>query len=366
MSDSFGTPSQANGDALQWVNMAFGYYSPISINSAQVPSTQTDFPVLVSVTDARFKSLANGGHCRTNFDIRPYTDWGLGTAITGYELERYNASTGEVVMWVKVSSLTSSSTPFVLAYGNSSLTTDGSSTTTWSNNFLSVFHVPDGSSLSLLNSASGSNGTNGAGSSGATATTGFIDGGAAFASATSQFFTSDSFTWPASFTYSVWAIGTSFPSAYGPTLWFNIGPNVNYAALYVKSNGKLACYTNHSNYDGTGSHTLSTGTWYYLTMTYNSSTGGTAGFVNAASDGSGSGTTGALVTGSQVYTVGRDTVNPGNWNGKLDEARMASVVRSADWITTEYNNQSAPGTFETLGTEVAVSAGNTSNFFLVF
>src|SRR5712675_599468 len=123
--------------------MAFSFYSPLSINSAQVPSTQTDFPVLVSVTDARFKTVGNGGHVQNSsgFDIRPYTDSTLTTAITGYELERYNASTGEVVMWVKVSSLTSASTPFVLAYGDAGISTDGSSSSTWSNSFRSDFHL---------------------------------------------------------------------------------------------------------------------------------------------------------------------------------------------------------------------------------
>ncbi|MEI7901742.1 MAG: DUF2341 domain-containing protein, partial [bacterium] len=41
------------------------------------------------------------------------------------------------------------------------------------------------------------------------------------------------------------------------------------------------------------------------------------------------------------------------WNrafkGKLDELRMASVPRSADWIRAEYDNQNAPGTFVTAG-----------------
>src|SRR5678815_5698623 len=83
---------------------AFGYSIPVTINSGQVPSTQTDFPVLVNFTDARFKTVGNGGHVQNSsgFDIRPYSDAALTTAITGYELERYNASTGEVVMWVKV------------------------------------------------------------------------------------------------------------------------------------------------------------------------------------------------------------------------------------------------------------------------
>jgi hypothetical protein len=34
--------------------------------------------------------------------------------------------------------------------------------------------------------------------------------------------------------------------------------------------------------------------------------------------------------------------------GTLDEVRVANVVRSPDWIATEYANQSSPGTFYTV------------------
>jgi hypothetical protein len=37
--------------------------------------------------------------------------------------------------------------------------------------------------------------------------------------------------------------------------------------------------------------------------------------------------------------------------GSLDEVRVSNAVRSADWIATEYNNQSSPATFYTLGSE---------------
>ena len=41
------------------------------------------------------------------------------------------------------------------------------------------------------------------------------------------------------------------------------------------------------------------------------------------------------------------------WSGVLDELRISTAVRSTPWIATEYNNQSAPAAFLTLGPEVA-------------
>src|SRR5205823_10016443 len=40
----------------------------------------------------------------------------------------------------------------------------------------------------------------------------------------------------------------------------------------------------------------------------------------------------------------------------LDEVRLSSSTRSAAWITTEYNNQSSPGTFITIGSESCATA----------
>jgi hypothetical protein len=37
------------------------------------------------------------------------------------------------------------------------------------------------------------------------------------------------------------------------------------------------------------------------------------------------------------------------YNGKLDELRISSIARSANWIATEYNNQASPSTFFTVG-----------------
>lgn len=344
--------------------MAQAWYSPISINAAQVPSTQTDFPVLVSQTDARFKTIANSGHVSNanGYDIRPYTDTTLGTAITGYELERYNATTGEVVMWVKVSSLSSSTTPIVLGYGDTGITTDGSSSTTWSNSFQNVYHLKDGTTLSVTDSAAHTNGTNHS----ATAATGKIDGGAGFASASTQYISTSSTAYSA-VTWSAWVNATSFPSAYNTVIYKN-SSNSDANGILIKSNGKLFCIlvaTTQLFYDGTGSHTLSTGTWYLVHLTYNSSAG-LIGYVNGASDGTVAANGAGNMSGSLVAQIGRDDVNARYWNGSMDEVRASTVARSADWITTEYNNQNAPGTFETLGSEVAVGGTSTGNMFLLF
>jgi hypothetical protein len=56
---------------------------------------------------------------------------------------------------------------------------------------------------------------------------------------------------------------------------------------------------------------------------------------------------------SAMYLGGARSI--GNyWNGQVDEVHFAPAARSANWLLTEYNNQSAPLTFSPLGPEVGL------------
>ena len=168
-------------------------------------------------------------------------------------------------------------------------------------------------------------------------------------------------------TFSAWVKGTTFPNDYNGVITQGSGGSDS-NVLFVKSSGQLYCRFSASAavlYDGTGSHTLSTGTWYYLAVTYNSSAG-MVGYVNAASDNTVA-ANGNIVTQNVAFDVGRQRSTASRYfNGVIDEVRIASVARSADWVTTEYNNQSAPGTFETLGTEVSLAVAASDKFFFFF
>ena len=88
-----------------------------------------------------------------------------------WEVDRYNASTGEFVAWVKIPSVSSSiDTLFYLKYGDVTVTTDQSDpVNVWTNSYLSVNHLGNGTTLSLVDPVNSLfNGVN----SGVTATTG--------------------------------------------------------------------------------------------------------------------------------------------------------------------------------------------------
>src|SRR5207302_9277285 len=100
----------------------------MTVNHTLVPSAQSNFTVLVSVTDATLKTVANGGHVANanGYDIGFYTDSGGSTKLK-WEVERYDGTTGNLIAWVKIPSVSSSSdTVFYLMYGDSSINTDQS------------------------------------------------------------------------------------------------------------------------------------------------------------------------------------------------------------------------------------------------
>lgn len=342
--------------------MSFAYKATFTVDKTKVPSTQTGFPVLVSVTDTTLKTTVNGGQVQNanGYDIRFYSDSNLTTTIN-FELESYNASSGAIVFWVYIASLSSSSnTVFYAGYGDSSLNTNASSTSTWDTDYSGVWHLitVTGGASTVLDSTS--NAVNGSPVASPTNIAGQIDGAGSFASASTQYVTLGNTINPTAITMSAWVKGTSFPNAYNSVVVR--GSVANYAELFVKSTGTIAVYTRATlnvSYDGTGTNTLSTGTWYYLAFTYDS-TNGLIGYVNAGSDATVA-QQGALATAGENLRIASDPSNSGTreWNGILDEVRISKIARSPNWITTEYNNQLNPavGGFYTSISYASLSTG---------
>lgn len=77
---------------------------------------------------------------------------------------------------------------------------------------------------------------------------------------------------------------------------------------------------------------------YYINGTLKASTTVSTDFESNANN---------LLIGSGFRSNGTQIYYP----GVIDEVRVSSIARSADWITTQYNNQSATSTFYTLGSE---------------
>jgi hypothetical protein len=93
----------------------------------QVPSPQSNFPVLISDTYPYLKATDSQAlvHNSNGYDIGFYGNSDCVSNKLAWETELYKANTGEVRYWVKIPTL-SSSTTFYMCYGNSSISTDQS------------------------------------------------------------------------------------------------------------------------------------------------------------------------------------------------------------------------------------------------
>lgn len=332
-----------------------GYYRSITLD--QPASDLTDFPVLFSGTYTYLKTEANGGKVKNSngYDIRFFSDAGL-TTLLKFERVFWDGATGECEFWFKVPTLTNAAALVVyLAYGNPAIVTDQQDITgTWNSNYAGVWHLPNGSTLGLLDSTS--NGFTLTNNNSATATAGKIDGCVDLVEASTQYlskpFSGASALNTAAQTYSCWVKADSFPHAYNAAI--SRAQAGNFCQMFAKSTGKIAMYVQAVatiSYDGTGTNTLSTGTWYYVVMTYDSSQG-LIGYFNGASDGTAA-ANGNLTTGATVDTsIGYDlNTTPRGWDGQIDEVRISNVARSADWIAAEYSNQNDPANFYSIGGE---------------
>ncbi len=351
---------QLSTRAQTWDN-PYNYRRTITIDHTKVPNTdQTNFPVLLSATYSDLATTANGGSVTSSngYDII-FTSDATGVTVLPFEQESYNPTTGAVIYWVQIPTVShTSDTVFYMFYGNSSVTTDQSNKNgVWDSSYQGVWHLPNGTTLTANDSTS--NDGNGTLSNSPSAATGQMDGAASF-NGSNDITVNKQYGLTTAVTASAWV---NFSSLNG---WQDIlgqdtsswgGGN---AAFYFQKvvNGGDGCSrgsnvlgilfpTNNSDcssgvYSSTG---VSAGTWYYVVGTYNGSTislyiNGSLSGTNSRS-GSIAAQTGNLSIGSGYYAGG-----VGDYlNGVVDEVRISNIARSGDWVATEYNNQSSPSTF---------------------
>ncbi len=358
------TIGSGGGNNPPWYNSGWTNRKPVTISHTQVSgsSNLTNFPVLFSVTDVNLKTVANGGSVGKSDGTDILFTASDGVTKLNHELETYNGSTGQVIAWVQVPSLSpTADTTIYVYYGNSSASNQQNPTGVWDSNYVGVWHLADAATSTSHDSTSNANnGTNSSLSSG----TGQIDG-AATTSGTSYVSVPDnSGLHPASITVSFWLKSTQT----GNVVIFEKDGNSGFSVQRgVDADPNHGVKMNVGNYNtdiATANKTAdSDGTWHYYVLTYGGVNTGNAYLDGADNSGNNSLTStpsysaGSLYTGSRGGTYG--------FIGTLDEVRLSNSVRSQDWVKTEYNNQSAPGTFLSEGTQENYSAGGSSQVIAV-
>ncbi|MDO8469698.1 MAG: DUF2341 domain-containing protein [bacterium] len=351
--------ARISGSAVSWYSSSWSYRATVTIDKTKVSGTAAlaDFPVLVAATTTAWKDTVNGGHVGIASGTDILFTSSDGTTKLSHEIEKYSSSTGELVAWVKVPSLaTSTDTVLYLYYGNTTTTAQASSTGVWDTNYKGVWHLPNGTTLTASDSTSNAN--NGTLQSAPTATSGQIDGSGSFTSASSQYIsTANSLASSQDFTISTWfktstAGGTriiGFESGQTGTTSSNYDRHI-----YMGTDGKIrfGWWSGAANIVSSTA-TLTDGLWHHAVGTHTAGNVGTL-YIDGVSQGTGGNTAqdynGYWRIGSyklNSWAAGAD----GYFTGQVDEARVSNIARNGGWIKTEYNNQSSPSTFTTFGSE---------------
>ncbi|MDD1670920.1 MAG: DUF2341 domain-containing protein, partial [Methanomicrobiales archaeon] len=364
-SETTPTPTPTPTPSPPWLSCNWQDRKKITIDHTKVSATQTDFPVLINLSsDSGLQS-----HARSDgYDILfTSTD---GTTKLSHEIDKYTSSTGALLAWVKVPSLSSTTdTVLYMYYGYPSSPNQQNSKDVWSNSYAGVWHLkedPSGTAPQMQDSTSNANhGTSYGTMTSGDQVAGKVDGSLDF----------DGLNNPDG--DSVQAPDYDILNAITISAWINwdvVETDVGIVSKRTDNEvlGNWALRMDDTTvgllewmvWDGVDSaqkfrsvSTIGTGTWKHVVLTFDDPTNTAKFYINGALDNTEPSFTMALANTPEQIAIGWSGQGDQYFDGRIDEVRLSSTARSAEWIATEYNNQNSPSTFSSLGSEESYVCG---------
>lgn len=339
----------------------------LTIQHGQVPADQTAFPVLITEACLPAEMLTTGDPNAAQSDggdIRFSTD-SAGASQIACEVviwtQNASPASAKAEIWVPVNVLTATDVTIYVWYsGGGGLSQPAASASfgsqaVWDSNFKAVYHYADGSTLAATDSTSNAN--NGTVNGSVTAVAGKVDGGASFASNGYVSKTDNSSLRPSVITLSFWIKTTQTGNTVaiekdtnnGFSVQTDTGSGVGLKINVGGPNAALGFNTTHFSADGAWHHVG----FIYAVQALNSASNHAlidgVDHPDTSNPGTPGYTTGPFYIGSRGGSFGATM--------QLDEVRLSNSTRTTTWITTEYNNQSAPASFTVAGTPGVGGAG---------
>lgn len=344
-----------------WYDSNWQYRKKITINSANVSADLTDFPVLISLasdSDLRDDALNNG-------DDILFTKADEVTQLS-HEIESFNGTSGKLVAWVKIPSLSSSvNTDIYMYYGNSGAGNQQNATAVWDSNYKMVQHLQESSGTHYDSTQYVNNGTEYIDAPGTQDATGQINGAdyldgnddnVEIDSVVSDVGATDNGT------FSCWMYSNEPDNSDIRCAGFGDTDANTYIYIGI-INGKLRGKLKNAGTDQwvfeTDANINDFHNWLHISLvqdgtepvlyvdgtkpaqTFSVSTDKTQWFSDV----------GGIDNGRIGCYNQNNGGNTKHFDGTIDEVRLSDTARSADWILTGYNNQSNPSGFITLGSE---------------
>lgn len=343
----------------------YTYRRELVVDSSKVGATETNFPIMVSVTNDSLKSVSEGGNVvnGTYLDIRfETTD---GTQLS-HEIITYADTTGKVVAHVKIPSLSSSvDTTIYMYYGAEPEASEEDVANVWTV-YEAVWHLeenPSGTAPQIVDATGNGYDMTSQGSM----TTGDMS---SIGDLTALDFdgVNDYLETPASHStysgvsgevmwHSCWIDNLSSVTSNDMTISFGqyFGDSFIDGEMLIQSSGDNSGWSAATSAGDSNPHLM---VGYY-------DQGGEYIIYKDGLE--------VLQKNTSDTEAGTGTIRIGNGHGSagtrevlmtMGEVRWAKSNLGADWALTEYKNQSDPGTFLSLGSEEEVEGGISSTMGL--
>lgn len=337
---------------------AFAYRRRLTIDTtsagANIAGTLSSFPVCVAVTGTSWGAVGSAhlfDASNTSGKRVQFFD-SAGTNLS-YEVETYDTTGGTAIYWVNVPTITGNSTTTVdVGYGSDPNGADQDQrTSVWDSNFQGIWHLGNGTTLSGSDSTTNANTATNIGTTPAGA--GQVDGGAVLNGSSRAMTPADATSLkPAKFTVSAWVKRTTINARHAIFDSQN-GNATDYRgyALQFQSTNKLYLSIGWGAV-GSGQYTEKTSTssftdtasFHHVAAYYDGTN--VAFFYDGVADGSSAHSTDPTYLSTNYPDIGRmrqdgtgpvgGAVNYYWFPGTIDEVRLSSAGRSADWIKAEY------------------------------
>jgi hypothetical protein len=332
----FDSLTVASGQTLQVSYTGWKYSKLLYLNTtasgANISDTVYRFPVLVRLTDSNFtfsQARSDGGDLRfTKADDKPLY----------FDITRWDSAACRAEIWVSVDTVygKDSTHYFKMSWGNAAAVNGSNSAAVFdaANGFIAVWHLDTNCSDAT---GSGNNGTN----YGATDVAGTIGSAKEF-DGRDSIKVAGLLGAPSNVTLSAW-VSTDTAVPYGQEI-VSIGNCVLIRAEEVDTAGAGAYYLGSNDvFVPITSGRFSAGTgWHYVAFTFSNSSLVGSLYIDGALSRSFAGTSAIKYSGQSSNTYigahGNGQI-AFNSRGEIDEVRVCSSVRSADWIKLCYMNQ---------------------------
>jgi len=356
-----------------WYNASWTNRVKLTIDNTKVSADLTDYVGYIDLAQMPagfWTTVQNGGG-----DIRITKTDGETELAREIVTCDTTAETGEVHFKLTGTLSSSADTDIYVYFGNSGASDYAVDATygrnnVWDSNYRAVYHFSEtsgsrydstvnGQTLSDVNTV-----TSGAGKLGT---------GGDFESTNSEYLTktgSIMASVPTAITASAWITRESVATGGPANTISNEGTNKGFWWLRTEDNpsdkvGFSIQNTSTTTFTAKSTTNIGTGSPYYVVGSWDSSN--IKIYVNGSLEHTVA-TTGTIRTTVALNYICGAFTSPGNYfDGIIDENRVSNSALSASWITTEYNNQSAPATFYTVGSvESDGGTVNTTMFVLNF